>query len=225
MSRRELLKGRRFGRLTVIEDLPSASGTKCCRVMAACDCGTEVTLPAKDVRSGNSTSCGCLRDEMRGSSTRTHGKSGTSTYSSWLEMRSRCQNEGDPVYPYYGGRGIAVCSRWLDFAAFLADMGERPDGMTLDRFPNNDGDYEPKNCRWATSAEQARNRRSNIYATLNGETKCLLDWCQELNVQYDRTRWLIRAKGMTPECAVLFPARASSTRTGNTSRPLEQTSM
>jgi hypothetical protein len=88
----------------------------------------------------------------------THGQFGAPTYRSWASMIQRCTNERRPNFPYYGGRGIKVCDRWREFAAFLEDMGERPDGMTLDRV-NNDGDYEPANCRWTGKQQQALNRR------------------------------------------------------------------
>lgn len=87
----------------------------------------------------------------------THGLSGLRAYNSWFNMRNRCSNPDNPSYPRYGGRGITVCDRWSDFANFYADMGERPEGMTLDR-RDNDGNYEPGNCRWATRSEQQRHR-------------------------------------------------------------------
>jgi hypothetical protein len=87
----------------------------------------------------------------------------TSAYCTWRSMRQRCFNANMKAYPYYGGRGITICPRWLDsFENFLADMGERPPGTSLDRFPNNSGNYEPGNCRWATSKEQAQNRRKRV---------------------------------------------------------------
>lgn len=100
------------------------------------------------------------------------------TYRAWHSMINRCTNPRMRNYCDYGGRGVSVCARWRDFAAFLADMGERPAGLTLDR-RDNDGDYEPGNCRWATTGEQARNKRSNTWWTVGGERRVLADWLSD----------------------------------------------
>lgn len=107
------------------------------------------------------------------------------TYRSWCSMRTRCSDPKVRQWPWYGGRGITVCDRWQKFENFLADMGVRPEGMTLDRI-DNDGHYEPGNCRWADSAEQRRNHRGVRLITFNGKTQCLNDWAQELG--YDRKK-------------------------------------
>lgn len=98
----------------------------------------------------------------------THGMSGTPTHKCWRSMLARCKGD----HPNYGGRGIKVCKRWLKFENFLADMGERPEGLTLDRYPDNDGDYKPSNCRWATPKEQTNNRRPS---TVKEERKRIRD--------------------------------------------------
>lgn len=105
-----------------------------------------------------------------------------STYESWTSMKRRCLVPSNDHYHLYGGRGITICDRWVnDFAAFLLDLGPRPEGMTLDR-KNSDGNYEPTNCRWATRAQQNRNRKTIRLITFNGETLCLTDWANRLGV-------------------------------------------
>ena len=98
------------------------------------------------------------------------------TYSSWAQMRSRCNDPHANNYAAYGGRGIQVCERWESFENFLADMGERPKGHSIDRFPDVNGNYEPDNCRWASRADQSRNTTRNIVVTIDGESMVLTDW-------------------------------------------------
>lgn len=110
-----------------------------------------------------------------------HGKRNTRVYAVWGDMKNRCLNPRAQAYRDYGGRGITVCERWMSFANFLADMGEPPAGMELDR-KNNDGPYSPDNCQWASIAEQARNRRSSRILTFNGESKCASEWARQLGI-------------------------------------------
>lgn len=151
--------GKRFGRLTVF----SAGGRDKygARIyVCKCDCGTELQVVRQSLKSGNTKSCGCLKQELARVISRTHGYASlkTKTYNAWLNMRSRCSNESGPGWKNYGGRGITYCSAWEDFANFLHDMGESPIGLSLDRI-DNDGNYEKDNCRWATRLEQVHNRR------------------------------------------------------------------
>lgn len=112
----------------------------------------------------------------------THRMSETREYRIWTGMKNRCLNPNGPDYRLYGGRGIAVCNRWLnDFGAFFSDMGKCPDGMSIDRRENNSG-YSPDNCRWATSRQQSNNRRSNVNVTSDGQTLSLTEWSEKLGV-------------------------------------------
>jgi len=170
------LAGRKFNFLTVLEQAgrsPSGGVMWLC----LCDCGEQTRARGCDVSSGRIVSCGCYGRRARREAATTHGKSGTPEYFVWNSMRMRCEYPRTPEYPNYGGRGITVCDRWRDFVNFFEDMGECPPGHSLDRI-NNDGNYEPGNCRWATAFEQNRNKRGNAMYTHEGITLCLTDWAR-----------------------------------------------
>lgn len=167
-----------------------------------CDCGGMIHLNIKSARSGHTQSCGCIKREETVERNTTHGLSKTRAYKVWKDMRSRCNNPKNAEYDNYGGRGIMVCDRWGNFEGFYGDMGDRPEGMTIDRIEPN-GNYEPTNCRWATAIQQANNRRGTIWHTRNGETKPLSEWCVLLGVDHSKARYRKR-HGLDPFSATDF---------------------
>lgn len=157
------------GRLTIIKYFPSEpeNGIRQ-RVECLCECGEIKTLDLDSVKSGRTQSCGCLQREMTSKAHRTHGRSRTAIYNCWRSMIYRCTEAKCAGYKDYGGRGIAVCSRWLDIENFCTDMGPMPaPGYTLER-EDNDGNYEPGNCVWATKDEQNRNQRRTLVVEWDG---------------------------------------------------------
>ncbi len=161
-----MIPNERFGRLKVIgattpKIIPN--GNRVFRVIAICDCGKETIVYESKLRSGQTKSCGCLHDEggaqyfPKGHGHAKHGNL-SPTYNSWRSMIGRCRDPRCNGYERYGGAGVTVCERWRLFENFLADMGERSAGLTLDRIDNTRG-YSPDNCKWSTWKEQAANRR------------------------------------------------------------------
>lgn len=178
------ISGHRFCRLVVLSPAGKAGASRSQRWHCVCDCGERLAVVGRDLRNGTTRSCGCLSRETSrdvGYSSKTHGMTGTSIYAIWRGMLARCNNPNEPSYRHYGGRGIRVCDRWLEFDAFLADMGDRPATLSLDRRDNN-GNYEPGNCRWATMTQQGRNRRTNNLIEFMGERLCLSEWAERLNM-------------------------------------------
>lgn len=147
--------GKKFGRLVVVE---KAGHDKWGNDLwkSECLCGKNLTTRGAHLRKGKTKSCGCLNAELSGNRARTHGMTKKSIWKIWRGMLNRCNNKNYHEYRYYGGRGITVCKRWLDFESFFKDMGDRPQGLTLERKDNNKG-YYLGNCKWATRIEQNRN--------------------------------------------------------------------
>lgn len=173
------LVGQRFNNLTVIEQAPKKGK----RIMwrCRCDCGGEITTRCDSLKTGHTVSCGCVGKSKLDLGREKHGRYKTRAYSTWQSMKSRCLNERDDSYHDYGGRGITVCNEWMNFENFYADMGDPGDGETIDRMDNNEG-YCKSNCRWASSHQQSRNKRSNIVIKWQGQEKILSDWAEHLSI-------------------------------------------
>ena len=151
--------GKVFGRLTVVSEAPKVGRQYLWH--CDCECGGAVVAFGGNLRKGQTQSCGCLRSEQLLTALTTHGMTDTPTYKAWAGMRTRCYTKG-PDYKDYGARGVLVCDAWLNsFEAFYKDMGFKPDNCSIDRI-DNDGNYEPSNCRWATLEEQAQNKRNTV---------------------------------------------------------------
>jgi hypothetical protein len=156
------LTGFRSGRLVALRE--AGKRRRATLWLCLCDCGNEKIVSASHLHTQHVKSCGCLHKEAartNGRIQRTHGLTKHPLYRTWIDMHKRCRNPNDPAYKWYGARGIKVCRRWTGpkgFPNFLADMDDRPAGLSLDRC-NNEGNYTPSNCHWATHSEQAKNRR------------------------------------------------------------------
>lgn len=149
--------------------------------LCRCECGGERVVRVQRLTSGEAQSCGCAGDKPHGSYAR-HGKTRTREYNIWVGMKQRCTNPANPRYAEWGGRGIQICERWLNsFENFLADMGPCPERFSIDRI-NNNGNYEPPNCRWASGSEQQLNNRGTRKETAFGKTLSLVEWAREIGV-------------------------------------------
>ena len=181
--------GECYGQLTAVR-LIERSETREHKWLFSCSCGGEVVTSIKSVRSGHTSSCGCLHRRQLADRNKTHGlsKRHPREYRSWKDMRSRCFRPQSKDYKDYGGRGISVCERWESFALFILDMGSKPRETTIDRIDVN-GNYEPSNCRWATANVQANNKRSNCCIKIGSETKTLQQWSDFYGIRRETARW------------------------------------
>ncbi len=190
MNKIQDLTGDVYGKLTVLR-FAGQNKHGISLWLCQCECGTEKVVNSMGMRAGKIKSCGCHRAaalkagrEALVASITTHGKSKTREHHIWQNMIYRCHTASCAAFPRYGGRGIKVCQRWLDsFEAFLADVGPLPSPKhSLDRYPDNDGDYRPGNVRWATKKEQAYNRRDNRPLFYKGTTRALCEWATLFNI-------------------------------------------
>lgn len=193
--------GERYGKLTISG--PHIWDKRTNKYPCRCDCGGYVLRPPSLLRAGRSLSCGCGVADFNRATKRKHGHTSRPSpeYGAWVQMRSRCSNPKHEAYERYAGRGITICDRWSDFLKFLEDMGPRPGrGYSLERV-NNLGNYEPGNCKWATTREQNRNKRTiHMY-----EGRPLIDWARERGLKHDTVRQRFK-KGIRGE-ALFVPPR------------------
>jgi hypothetical protein len=208
-----LLAGQKFGRLTVLERAVNKAGRACWR--CHCDCGQESLVYSQALMNGKTQSCGCLNRELKSrkgplAANYRHGGAPagkpTHEYRVWVDAKRRCSGSHPNDRKNYSERGITMCVRWRDsFEAFLADMGPCPPGLTLDR-KDNDGDYEPGNCRWADKITQANNTRQNRRFTFDGWTRTIAEWARAKGLPM-RTLWARINSGWTIERALTAPVR------------------
>lgn len=177
-SRAKDMTGMRFGRLLVVERHALGSSGQAVW-LCVCDCGISRAVLGGSLRSGKTTSCGCYFRQVASKTNVKHGLGRSKTAGIWRSMISRCTNAADKSFGRYGGRGIKVCDKWQDFLKFLEDMGECPEGHSIERLDNDRG-YEPDNCKWIPSKLQVRNRRN----TLRFNGKPLIEIAEETGIRY-----------------------------------------
>lgn len=205
----EDLTGQRFGRLVVIGGYERLDGITYWDFQ--CDCGVVKRLVARSVKNGRVSSCGCYRKDATAERMTKHGHAGgrgdlrkkSIAYSTWNNILQRCLNPNIGYFDNYGGRGIKVCDRWLEFENFLADMGEPPIGLSIDRI-NNDRGYCKENCRWATRSEQNMNRRNTLYVEFRNERITLMDLSKNSGIPYNSLLYRYK-NGWDMELAVSTP--------------------
>lgn len=193
------LTGMKVGRLTVVGPAAHEPGQHR-NWTCMCECGNTTVLRASQVKSGSVLSCGCYRTELKRREKTKHGLYYHSAYATWSHMMQRCHNEKSGDYPEYGARGITVAPEWHDPAAFIAYMGERPVGASIDRIDNSLG-YAPGNCRWATPTEQANNTRRNRFYEHDGKRLTVCQWERELGINHG-TLWARLKRGVPFEEAI-----------------------
>ena len=217
MSRLVDLTGRVFGRLTVLgysHTTITPSGQKKPHWLCRCECGQEKAIKGCSLTNGTTRSCGCLKSEETRTRMTKHGHTSwkgppSRTYNTWRGMIARCSSPDNVAYKNYGGRGITVCQEWLNFEAFLTDMGERPGECTLDRIDTN-GNYCKENCRWVSPIQQGRNSRKNRLVTIGGATHCISEWCELLEISLGTVSYRLSSGWSAFEALVVPPNQITS---------------
>jgi|ERR1035437_3543912 hypothetical protein len=197
MKKKEIKKGFRYGKLTVVREVGSyisPKGKKMRKILCLCDCGVEKDFLLDNLKKvGHTTSCGCVRTKRitgfikNGGHYKKHNMCGTPEYKTWNNMKDRCQNIKSFNYKRYGAKGITVCDEWNNFENFYKDMGPRSEGTSLDRIDSK-GNYEPGNCRWATVFEQNNNLSSNRILEYKDKKQSTAMWARDLNLNVNTLR-------------------------------------
>lgn len=202
--RLDVKPGDRYGRWVVLEESDQGYGTR--RFSCKCDCGTERVVRLTHLRQGLSKSCGCLCKELSTERATKHGHAGSPLYHVWSDMVRRCTNPKHARFKDWGGRGISVCEEWRDLENFLAwaNTSGYKEGLSIDR-KDNDGNYEPSNCRWSTMREQGNNRRNNRLITHNGKTLTFTQWARAIGIHPMSLTWRLK-KGWSLEKALETPS-------------------
>lgn len=178
LRRLKIENGDKYGSLTILAEVNKQNNFR--MFECECDCGSRKTFRLNDLRNGHASSCGCLR--VRSCST--HRMSKCYEYKVWQDIKTRCLNKRHKSFGYYGGRGIKVCDRWMKFESFYEDMGPKPGpGYSIDRI-DNDGDYCPENCRWATKKEQNSNTRRRRVLKIGGVSRSVAEWSLFTGTKY-----------------------------------------
>ena len=204
------MTGLTFGALSVVSRAENAKGGTA-RWNCRCSCGELRVIEGTGLRAGRHKSCGCLSPRFSSDRVTTHGMSRSRTYRIWHGMHGRCSDKstGKERRNYYA-KGIRVCERWAEFERFLDDMGEAPDGMSIDRIDGRKG-YEPGNCRWATSIEQGNNTAANVRLAFGGEDMTISQWARRVGLKINTLVYRVR-RGWTVERALTQPAQARTFR-------------
>lgn len=201
--------GDRFGRLTIIKEMSQKNKPR--RFLCECECGNQKVVSLSKLRTGNTKSCGCLQKEVRESFlTITHGQSNTRIYNIWAGMKDRCLSSNNPTFKHYGGRGIKICDAWLNFEPFYkwALQNGYHDNLSIERI-NNNGNYEPNNCEWATQKKQSNNTRRSKFIEFNGQKKTIKEWAEHLDIKY-LLLYKRLSRGWSIEKAFYTPSRSKT---------------
>lgn len=205
MPRFKDITGQRFGFLTVTKRASTIASHHSSRWECLCDCGAIIVADTSNLKAGRTASCGSIAHRPKRYALRSDykGDAHAALRRIWGKMIQRCTNQNSPDYPIYGGRGIRVCDQWRKLSNFIADVGARPSPRhSIDRYPDNNGNYEPGNVRWATPTQQANNTRRNRMLSAFGRTMTMAEWSREIGISQDAIEQRLRVLKWTVEKAL-----------------------